>query len=213
MKTIKTALTIFILSVLWACTSPVTFNEPQPVGTDNLSRIPKRIQGRYLSLADSSAIIINDNLIQRIYDFYEKMDPKRLDSNLKLSGDTLIDIYTKEASLVKQEGDSIIRHIVYNDTLFKISDEHVLRKSKGYYFLNIRYDKDSWKVSKVELSKGALTISNISQKADLENLKEITENTQDTIPPYNFSPTKKQFKEFVRKGGFSETEKFVRLKK
>ena len=75
--------------------------------------------------------------------------------------------------------------------------DNVVRKFKGYYFLNTRYSKTSWYVQKVQLLKGQLVISSISTNEEIENLKEVTETT-DTIPPYQFTPKKKQFKKFVK---------------
>ena len=91
--------------------------------------------------------------------------------------------------------------------------DNVVRKIKGYYFLNTRYDKTSWEVKKMNLSKGHLIISSLSTKEDIENLKEITETTQDTVTNYNFTATKREFKNFVKNGGFSDSETIVRLKK
>jgi hypothetical protein len=91
--------------------------------------------------------------------------------------------------------------------------DNVVRRFKGYYFLNKRYDKTSWVVKKIQLTKGQLTLSSISTKLDIENLKEITETSADTIPPYKFSATKKQFKQFIKSDGFSDNETFVRQKK
>jgi hypothetical protein len=76
--------------------------------------------------------------------------------------------------------------------------DNVVRKFKGYYFLNKRYDKECWEVKKIELSKGQLVVSSISTKQDIENLKTITESMQDTVAPYKFATTKKQFKEFIK---------------
>jgi hypothetical protein len=69
MKQLKYILSILILTKLVACEEPVTFTEPQPRGTNDLSKFPKRLQGSYVSLADNSTIIINNDSIQRIYDF------------------------------------------------------------------------------------------------------------------------------------------------
>ena len=89
----------------------------------------------------------------------------------------------------------------------------MLRKFKGYYFLNTRQDKESWSVRKLDLSKGQLTISSISKKLDLDNLKALTESPQDTTTQTTFKATKKQFKEFIKNDGFSDSETFTRLKK
>ena len=213
MKRLKFITTIIILTSLFACGPTVTFNEPQPTDTDNLSKFPYRLQGQYLSIADNSTLVIGDKLIQRIYDFDLKIHPSQLDSNSRLSGDTIINLTTNSREVVKRDGDSLVTHIHYIDTLFLMDYDNVVRKFKGYYFLNKRYDKESWEVKKIQLSKGQLVVSSISTKQDIENLKTITESTQDTAAPYKFATTKKQFKEFIKNDGFSDSETFVRQKK
>jgi len=213
MNRLKLISTFIILTSLYACEPPVTFNEPQPTDTDNLSKFPKRLQGEYLKLADNSTLSIGDKLIQRTYDYDFKIHINELDSAEQLSGDTIINLKTNEKTLIKREGDSLITHIHYVDTLFQLDYDNVVRKFKGYYFLNKRYGKTSWEVKKIQLTKGQLILSSISTKLDIENLKEITETATDTVSTYKFSPSKKQFKKFIKNGGFSDSETFVRLKK
>ena len=213
MKRLKLISTLIILTSLFACEPPVTFDEPQPTNIDNLSKFPKRLQGQYLNLTDNSTLIVSDKLIQRIYDYDYKVHLNQLDSAEQLSGDTIINIKTKEKTLIKRDGDSLITHVHYIDTLFQMDYDNVVRKFKGYYFLNKRYDKTSWEVKKIQLTKGQLILSSISTNLDIENLKEITETPQDTVPPYKFSATKKQFKEFIKNDGFSDSETFIKQKK
>lgn len=213
MKRLNLISTFIILTSLFACQPPVTFIEPQPADTDNLSEFPKRLQGQYISLEDNSTLKISDNLIQRIYDFDNKVHPNQLDSTTRLSGDTIINLITNERNLIKRDGDSLINRVHYIDTLFQMNYDNVVRKFKGYYFLNTRYDKTSWEVKKIQLLKGQLVISSISTKQDIENLVEITETATDTIPPYKFTATKKQFKKFIKNDGFRNSEIFVKQKK
>lgn len=203
---------MIVLTSLCACEPPVTFSEPQPTETDNLSKFPDRLQGQYLSLADNSTLLIGDKLIQRIYDFDQKIHLSQLESDLRLSGDTIINLTTNTREIVKRDGDSLVTHIHFTDTLFQMNYDNVVRKFKGYYFLNKRCDKESWEVKKIELSKGQLVVSSISTKQELENLKTIAESMQDTVAPYKFATTKKQFKEFIKNGGFTDRETFVRQK-
>jgi len=193
MKRLKLLVTFIVLTSLFACESRITFSEPQPTDTDNLSKFPKRLQGQYVSLADNSILTISEKLIQRIYDFDYKFHPNELDNTFQFSGDTLIDLVTNEKTIVKRDGDSLLYHVYYVDTLFQMDYDNVVRKFKGYYFLNTRYSKTSWYVQKVQLLKGQLVISSISTKEEIENLKEVTE-TIDTIPPYQFTPKKNNLK-------------------
>lgn len=213
MRKLKLISTIILLIGLCTCESPVTFTEPQPANTDNISKFPKRIKGNYLSLSDSSTLKISENQIERTYDFDYKIHPNQLDSTTQISGDTLIDIESNKRELIKREGDSLVIHIHSVDTLFQMNYDHVVRKFKGYYFLNTRFNKTSWSVEKMQLTKGQLIISRISKEQDIENLKEITETAQDTLANYNFTVTRREFKKFVKNNGFTDSETFVRLKK
>ena len=133
MRSFKLIFMLIVLISLFACEPQVTFTEPQPTNTASLSKFPKRLHGNYLSLADNSMLTINDNLIQRIYDFDYKIHINDIDSNFRLSGDTLIDISTQEKTIIKREGDSLTNHFYGIDTLFQISNENIVKKFKGYF--------------------------------------------------------------------------------
>jgi hypothetical protein len=64
----------------------------------------------------------------------------------------------------------------------------------------------------LELSRGTLEVRSISTENDWKSLKEITETAQDTVP-VAVTATAKQFKEFVGSGGFSDNEKYIRLRR
>lgn len=190
----------------------VTFQEPQPIETENLRDFPNRLRGRYLEITDSSILVIGEKLIQRIYDFDQKLAFSELDSNSKISGDTLIDLRNNKRIAIKVVGDSVITHIHFVDTVFEMNYDNVVRKYKGHYFLNKRVDKAAWNVRMLDFSKGELMISAITQKESIDNLKEITESKQDTVIPYRISASRKQFKDFVDNNGFSTVEFFVRIR-
>ncbi len=212
MKALKIIFAGIILTSLLSCDPVVSFTEPQPLNMKNLSDFPRRIQGKYLSMEDSSTLIINNKLIQRIYDYEQKIHPSQLSADEKLSGDTLINQATNEKILVMFDGDSILYRLHYTDTIFLINYDNVVRKFKGYYFLNTRFGKNGWEVKKLQLSKGQLVVSSISGQSDIDNLKAIAETVQDTTLPYQFKATKKQFKKYIRNEGFSDNEIFLRQK-
>jgi len=233
MKIIKIILGVTVLACLFACERKkaiplATFTKPQPANTESLSKFPKRLQGRYLSLEDSSVITINDKLIQRIYDLENKLliHPNQLDSTAQIRGDTLVfvDIDEKimKMKIIKHVGDSLLirHHRIDTLTLFKIGRGDILKKFKGFFFLNTRYDDTSWAVEKVQLAKGVLVVSSILTEADIKKLEEITEtetitaqqDTLATVYPQKFTTTKKQFKTFVKNEGFSSSETFIKQK-
>lgn len=195
---------------MFACEPPVVFDKPQPADVAAIGGFPKRIQGKYVSSTDSSFLQITGSSLIRIYDFYQKIHVTQLDSNQQIIGDTLFDLKTNRGQLIQFEGDSIVEHINETDTIFTIDKLNILKKFKGYYFANINAAPNTWQVKELEFSHGKLIFSSINKKGDLEQLKQITESSSDTMP-YVFSPTRNEFKKFIRNNGFRDNEEFMKL--
>jgi hypothetical protein len=201
-----------LLTSIFGCGPSVTFNQPQPVATKSLSHFPEKIRGDYFSSNQPLVITVRDTMILKTFDYHFKVHKDSLDTTVYLKGDTLIEKESGEKMKVNLLGDTITLHVHEVDTMFVISDGSVLRKYKGYYFLNARQDKNAWSVQKLSLTKGLLTIGNISSEADIDNLKELTETKEDTTT-YNFRLTKKQFKNFIKDNGFSNQDTFKLMTK
>ncbi len=198
------------LLLLTECKPPVTFNQPQPPNTKELSEFPKRIQGKYLSQDKVSILTISNKAAIRTYDFDLKLPKDSLKNNYRLEGDTLIDIPSGKKQPATIAGDTIFAKSSGVDTLFYISEINVLKKFRGYYFLNTLYDKDAWTLQRISLSEGILTISEITDSVHISQLKEITDTPADTICS-NFKLNQKQFKQLVNGDAFDQSEQFIRL--
>ena len=198
------------LLLMTKCRPPVTFNQPQPPNTKELSAFPKRIQGKYLSQDKVSILIISDKAAIRTYDFDLKLSKDSLKNDYRLEGDTLIEIPSGKRQSVIIAGDTIFARSTGVDTLFYISETNVLKKFRGYYFLNTLYDKDAWTLQRISLSEGILTISEITDSTHINQLKEITDTPADTICS-NFKLNQKQFKQLVNGNAFDQSEQFTRL--
>lgn len=212
MKRMKSLWTLIFLIGFSACTPIVTFSEPQPTETDNLSEFPKRLQGRYFNPEDNSTLEISEQIILKIYDYDTKIQSNQLDSTSQLSGDTISHLNTNKKSITAQDGDSLITHIHQVDTLFLMSSDNIAREFKGYYFLSTRLNNSSWTVKKIQLAKEKLILSSISPQLDIEHLRELTDSPTEKAQIYEFTPTKKQFKKFVKDNGFRDREILFRLK-
>ena len=202
---------LFSLIILSGCEPAATFDQPQPAHQKALRSIPKRLQGTYLDNEQASMLEISDSLIIRKYDFELKEHKDSLGTSLQLRGDSLADLSTGIKERISLQGDTVIRHMVWSDTLFRISDDKILKKFRGYYFLNSKWNDSAWEVKKIYLEKGRLHIGMISKEDDIEKLKEVSESVEDTTSTY-FSPTRKQFIEFIRHDGFTREESFRRVK-
>jgi len=136
-KALNNLRNFLIISLLAACGEKepgVVFTEPQPKGIENLAEIPDKLQGEYMSVDNGSVLRIEEKFIQRTFDYEEKYLKNELDSNVRLVGDTVINITTNEKTLVIVKGDTLVAHFHNVDTIFKLNYDNVVRKYKGIIF-------------------------------------------------------------------------------
>lgn len=199
---------LFILG----CGGPaVTFEHPQPMDVKDEDHFPKKMLGQYLSMLDSSVITITDKTITRGFNMKYVMHRRELDTmqHCMLINDTLFNKKTNEKICIVTINDTLYSPYHLQDTLFCISDKNLLRKDKGYYFLNLQY-YSGWEVQKLEYTRGKLCLCSIGDLEEIRNLKAITENTGDSS--LQFDPDKKQLRKFLKSKGFSKKEEFVKLR-
>jgi len=204
-------LLLMCLLVFQCCTPPVQFGEPQPTGENNLDAFPDKLQGQFLNVADSSVLTIGKDLMVQHYHSLIAESRKDLDTLYKLVNDsTIVNRDTNDSTRVMVTADTVRGYIDVYDTLFHISEKNVLRKFKGYYFLNVAYS-ESWEVQMLNLSNQKLSLGKIPSKEGMEKIKSISEAAVDTSKG-NVELTKDEFKEFIKQGGFYITSEFVRVK-
>lgn len=198
------------LLFLGSCEPVATFTEPQPAGSENESRFSSKIQGDYWSDETAELLHIGDQYISSQYNEVEKIHKDSLEQHYQLIGDTLYNTKTGLKERVELRNDTINIYRNYTDTLFLISDNELLKRWKGYYFLNTKHSDSAWEVQQLWLQKGKLTIGEISSLADINALQEITATVADSSSTA-FTLSKNQFKKFVRKDGFRKRQTYSRV--
>lgn len=193
------------------CEAPVSFVEPQPQGEPNLAVFPKNLQGNYLSEDQASILTIGPGHIFRTYDYDEILTNDSASVSTGENQDTVLHVKAGSFELTSTRKDSSINHVHYVDTLVVLSENQVLRKLKGYYFISTMLNSGDWEVNSLELSRGNLTLGSISSKREIEELKEFSATPGDAAP-VRVKLTRKQFKEFVKKDGFSYGETFKKIR-
>jgi hypothetical protein len=203
---------VIVLLILCACEPPIRFESPQPEGRKNERSIPRSLIGTYLNPIDSSKLIVSDQHVvsithERAASLLSDMDSV---DRVKIKGDTSYVISDEELTLkVVVKKDSVFIHTWVYDTLYKKPGQDVVRKFKGYYFLNQQIGIYGWRVTKIGKLKHGVVVGSISREEDLDDLRELTNTSKDTL--FNFSPTGRQFRKFVRQGGFSDEKIYVRM--
>jgi hypothetical protein len=168
---------VFILLIfLIGCGPYIYFKSPQPDRKKNLKNFPKSLIGTYISLNDSSLLIIDAKKIvkKRFENMFMPIDSFKAETGDTLIKDTSF-IFTDNWHIkMKVMGDSIYVNSSREEDIFTISDEQLLRKFKGYYFLNFKDTNDLWRVELIKKTKDTLEFGSILTKEDLEQIKGIT---------------------------------------
>lgn len=206
---------LVVLFLVLSCGEPrmVDFISPQPTDKKDFSSFPKRLQGNYSNLDDFIDLEITNYHVIKRHIGKDTIDLRDTFYRLtEIKGDTL---YDKESSMkfkFRRLGDSLITdfYYIYIDTIFDLNKGDELRKMKGYFFLNQKYGDSSWGVRKLTLKNGVLNLNHISSEEEIKLLQTITETKQDSIRPFKANPSKKQFREFIKKNGFSDGESFIK---
>ena len=208
-----------MLPMLVACTE-VLFQQPQPPGGKNLKNFPAGYLGTYMDMEDSSIYILMSTHILEEYseDISLHADSITEDSDVALSGDTLIDLEGGLRFPVERRNDSVFASITLYDTVFNLEEDDILRKHKKTWFLNIRQDT-AWAVYRLDHSmKDHIILSIIDTEEELPIIESIIpvdvilDKKGDTLN-YLLNPTLKEFKELLRQNVFSSHTDYVRFEK
>jgi hypothetical protein len=206
-------LTILLFALLLiSCKEPlVQFSETQPENSRSLKFFPNKLIGNYYDSENEIDLEISNSMIIKKSTLKDTFNVKVLSEVELLKGDTLVNTKTHEKTFVKKINDSLFTNVLFKDTIFSINKENVLKKMKGYYFLNIKNSENNWIVKKLHFKNRLLNLNDISTKEEIEILEEITETKKDSSKTFVLKPTKKQFREFVKKNGFSDGEVYLKL--
>jgi len=223
----KNALYIFLIICLVSCGGNyeyVRFETAQPEGVKESKSFNKKVNGEYTNCSNSDdKLIISNELILNSRTFKFKSHRADLDFDSTITIDRSIDeelikLFTNEGYKIEISGDTINASQTTVDTVFWISENQVLKKFKGSYFLNFKRDENSWDVSRLNLTKDTLLIGQISPSDTLLRF-DFVEKTEDfdasdstTTTVYSINPSKRQFKNLMKLNSFDECECYYKKK-
>jgi len=196
----------------------VRFESAQPSGVKASQSFNKKMKGAYRNCSNSDdQIIISDRLILNLrkFKFKSHRNDLEFDSSITVNKNKdaeLISLLTSKGYDIEIYGDTIKGSITNTDTIFQISDNQVLKKFKGNYFLNYRAGEKFWKVNSLNRNKDTLFIGQISPSDSLLHYdfvvkhEEFDDSTQKTTTDYALNPSKKEFKELMKSNSFDVWE-------
>ena len=187
----------------------ILFPESQPKNIEALASFPKSLQGMYYCKEDNSELKITSNLLIQKYTNDFKVE--ELGDDVEFSGDTLIDKKTGERLFLKRLNDSIIEKIISFDTIFRISDDQIVKKMNGNYILNsYRESGEGWVISILNKKNENLYLSFMDSLAE-SSIAKITKQKVDTIIPRYYNPSKAQFRKFLKSDAHQYKKEFIRV--
>ncbi len=227
---------LFLLStvLLLASCNDIHFEQPQPAGKKEIMTIPKKYSGEYLYRDTTMKIDENDELakffskkgelpvleVNKVMSIYPKMvtagykgkllfneaQTKKV-NQMGWNADSIAEMFGVKAKFIKTERKDGKLSFYYNgmDTLISISRGDVIKKFKGHLYLNKNDGENAWVVYKVKKRGGTLLVTSLNSD-DKDLLKTICPKE----PGKNFDPAMKQFKLFLKKGGFRQKEIYLK---
>lgn len=211
---------ILFCLIVAGCSPTVLFNGPQPAEKKDLVQFPSRFQGTYESIEDSSIYLVEKYMIRQRNIIDIKVPKSEIDTSkdVTLEGNILYVKESDEKVPVTFRNDSVFGTLTTYDTTFFISDKRILRKFKGYYFMNFKQEEDQWMVYKLKFSKdGTATACGISKDDEIEQIKEITtveeiKNEKGEASKYIIKPEKGDFRKMIEQGHFKECTQYRKIK-
>ena len=202
----KNILILLFILFLVGCGPYIWFKTPQPKGRKNLDTFPNELIGKYISIEDSSVIIINKNKV--IKQFHEKLLMSKVEFQDE-TGDSLAQdtsfLFTDNWHIkVKSFGDSVNVFSWKDEVQFEISDDQLLREYRNVYFLNFRDTGDYWKVKILYLYGDTLEYDDILTKEDINKVKSITtvkeysDTSKEHDTRYFLNPTRRELRKILK---------------
>ncbi|HPV57619.1 MAG TPA: hypothetical protein PKW61_10865, partial [Tenuifilaceae bacterium] len=178
---------LFSLFILTTCGPQVKFVQPQPKDGKNLTRIPREYYGQYSCNTDSSILVIDSTSVVS-YWISEEIVPRdsivEIERDLKLTikRDTQIYVSEKRENWlsnglyldIKFKGDSVKVNVKAENRMFEISDSQLVRKYRGYCFLNTRTTDGIWLVKVLHLKGNTLNFDDLLDTEQVKKLKGVT---------------------------------------
>ncbi|MGD2033817.1 MAG: hypothetical protein PVF73_02100 [Bacteroidales bacterium] len=196
-----------LLLIAATCDPKVKFERPQPNGKKDLETIPARFRGKYQDLSDSTTLTIDARSIVKEDLKIARLTKQQLWAEIDtvFERDTTVHVVDNMTVDFKFYGDSVQLTTYDADTLFSLFKNHVIRKFRGYHFLNTPLEDNLWKVQIMKASGDSLTLEDLVSQSEadslsmLVNMTIIRDTIEDKIEEYRLNPTKPELKLILAK--------------
>jgi hypothetical protein len=176
------------------------FENTQPINDAELSKIPNKFRGLFMS-SDSIYLIIKEDIILKESFFKFKFHKKYMDSlknEFVFFNGKYISKDKKEVYDYRQLKDSIEFSNKQIDTFFMLSNTQKAKRFDGKLVLNYK-DSIYWKVKSLRLEENNLKIKFIYSEQDLKRIDSLTKVKSTMVDSSSFiiKPSRNEFKRIL----------------
>ncbi|MGE0077947.1 MAG: hypothetical protein AB7S48_08825 [Bacteroidales bacterium] len=213
----KIFISLFGLFVLTTCGPQVKFTQPQPKDGKNLSYIPVEYYGKYLDTSDSSFLEIDSVSVTTKW-LSKEIIPRdsiaaiEKELELTIKRDTQICLTEKRGNWLSNRvnvdvqfiGDSVKIDAIAENRMFEISDSQLVRKYRGFCFLNTQTPEGVWLVKVLCLKDNKLDFDDILDSEQSKKLKGITrvagpiDSAKNEPSEYYLNPSRRELRRILR---------------
>ncbi|MEO9964227.1 MAG: hypothetical protein ABJF11_00470 [Reichenbachiella sp.] len=191
------------------CAVFVTFEEPQPFFKKSETHFSKKFQGSYVNPLDPRILTITDSAILISSDWNIEVTPNASSPIFEVNSNRDNPALVPDQDMQR---DKRIANKTWNriDTIFSLSDHHILRQFKKDYFLNYRELDNYWYLEFMTLDKNdkllisAMFIDDLIALEQEMPLKKMLNSNGEVIKVV-LKPNKKQFKKLIRREDYRLT--------
>lgn len=192
------------------------FENPQPMNDAELSRIPNKFQGLFMS-SDSVFLNIKETIIleENLYRFkFPLKDMDSLKNEFVFSNGKCISKDNKEVYDYRQLKDSIEFLNKRIDTFFIFSDSQKAKRFDGKLVLNYK-DSIYWTTKSIRLEKNSLKIKYIYSEEDLKRIDSLTKVKSTMLDSSSFiiKPSRNEFKHILNLKYLGEDFEYRKISK
>lgn len=192
------------------------FENPQPINDSELSNIPNKFQGYYVSLDSAYLNVQEKNILKEFYNRF-RFHKKDLDS-IKKEFDEVGNKYVlkrnKDVYEVKCFNDSIEFSNKQIDTLFTFSNTQKAKRFNGQLVLNYK-DSIYWTIKSVRLEKNTIKIKYLYSEEDLKRMDSVTKVKSTMIDSFSFimKPSRNELKQILNLKRLGQDWEFKKTQK
>ena len=193
----------------------VYFEEPQPINDSELTKIPSKFIGEYVS-NDSLRLNIDDEIITYANDYKIRIHKSELDS-LKQ------ELFYKDGKFFEKKTNAVLQSKVFGDsiefaqkdidTIFRFSNIQKAKRINGKLILSTK-DSLNWQIKILTLDKNIITIQGLNADTDIKAIDSITKIKAKPVKGANYvaKPSRTEFTKILKLKNLGSSTNFKKIK-